>query len=227
MPGPDLTIPEAFQPFRAKGLTLNDMVTLLGAHTVGIAHCSFFQDRLSGFQGTAAADPKMNRTLVTKLRSSCDAANSNNPDPTAFLDQNTNNLFDNKFYSEILSHRGVLQIDQELALDQSTVPLVSKFASNPIEFRQMFGNAMIKLGNLQVLVGNAGQIRKNCRAFNPVRPQQPIKPKPIGQGQQPKPKPKPKQGQKPKPKPKKQKPIKRGKKDKPINGGRKQNPKKF
>lgn len=73
---------------------------------------------------------------------------------------------DNQFYKQILLRRGILKIDQELALDNSTARIVSGFASNGIGFRQSFAKAMIKLGNLEVLVGKAGEIRKNCRAFN-------------------------------------------------------------
>ncbi|CAI9772012.1 unnamed protein product [Fraxinus pennsylvanica] len=50
---------------------------------------------------------------------------------------------------------------------RSTAPIVSSFASNPSAFQQNFANAMIKMANIQVLVGKAGEIRKNCRVFNP------------------------------------------------------------
>ncbi|XP_068344014.1 peroxidase 44-like [Pyrus communis] len=53
---PSFSVSEALQAFTAKGITLNDMVTLLGAHTVGFAHCNFFQDRFSDFQGSESLD---------------------------------------------------------------------------------------------------------------------------------------------------------------------------
>ncbi|KAK3198217.1 hypothetical protein Dsin_021632 [Dipteronia sinensis] len=162
LPGPTLTVPEALQSFTSKGLNVNDMTTLLGGHTVGVAHCSFFQDRLSNFQGTGAPDSSMDPTLVAKLKRIC-GINAN--DPTAFLDQNTSFAFDNEFYNQIRLRRGVLQIDQELASDTSTAGIVSGFASNPGGFQRSFANAMIKMGNIQVLVGNAGEIRQNCRGY--------------------------------------------------------------
>ncbi|GMP98200.1 hypothetical protein CsSME_00046171 [Camellia sinensis var. sinensis] len=118
------------------------MVTLLGAHTIGVAHCGFFQDRLSNFQGSGKLDP------------------------TAFLDQNTSFVFDNEYYHQIKLKRGVMQIDQELALDKGSASIVTGFASNTIGFQQGFAKAIVKMGGIEVLVGNAGEIRKNCRVFN-------------------------------------------------------------
>ncbi|KAL2464472.1 Peroxidase 44 [Forsythia ovata] len=168
LPGPSLSVPEAFPFFRAKGLTLNDMITLLGAHTVGVAHCGFFQDRLSNFQGTGKPDPTMDSALAARLLRTCGTTSRPlNRDPTVFLDQNTSFIFDNQFYNQIRSKKGILQIDQQLALDRSSAPIVSSFASNQNAFQQNFANAMIKMANIQVLAGKAGEIRKNCRVFNP------------------------------------------------------------
>ncbi|KAI7990257.1 Peroxidase 44 [Camellia lanceoleosa] len=167
LPGPSLSVSQALQFFTAKKLTLNDMVTLLGAHTVGVAHCGFFQNRLSNFQGSGKPDPTMDPTLVSKLFKLCGTQSRPlSQDPTAFLDQNTSFIFDNEFYNQIKLKRGVMQIDQELALDKASAPIVSGFASNGIGFLQGFAKAIVKMGGIEVLVGNAGEIRKNCRAFN-------------------------------------------------------------
>lgn len=171
LPGPQLSVSQAFSFFRAKGLTLNEMVTLLGAHTVGVAHCGFFQDRLSNFQGTGKPDPTMDPGLASRLLKTCGTASRPlNRDPTVFLDQGTSFTVDNQFYNQTVFKRGILQIDQELALDRSTAPIVSSFARNGVAFQQNFVNAMIKMSKIQVLVGSAGEIRKNCRVFNPPKP---------------------------------------------------------
>ncbi|KAF2288146.1 hypothetical protein GH714_004656 [Hevea brasiliensis] len=163
LPGPTVTVSEAFQVFRAKGLTVADMVTLLGAHTVGVAHCSFFEDRVSNFQGTGSPDPTMDRNLAANLSKICASPNT---DPTVFLDQSTGFAFDNEYYKQLLLKRGIMQIDQELATDRSSVGIVSSFARKGIAFKQSFANAMVKLGSTQVLVGNVGEVRINCRVFN-------------------------------------------------------------
>ncbi|KAK9031944.1 hypothetical protein V6N11_056229 [Hibiscus sabdariffa] len=158
LPGPSLPVSQAFQSFSDKGMTMDDMVILLGAHTVGVAHCSFFSDRISG-----RGDPTMDPALVAKLKGFCGAAN----DPTAFLDQGTAFTVDNEFFRQIRLKRGLMEIDQELANDRLSRGLVSRFAANATLFRTRFAEAMVKMGNIQVLVGNAGEIRKNCRVFNP------------------------------------------------------------
>ncbi|KAI7990860.1 Peroxidase 44 [Camellia lanceoleosa] len=167
LPGPSLSVSQALKFFTAKKLTLNDMVTLLGAHTVGVAHCGFFQNRLSNFQGSGKPDPTMDPTLVSKLFQLCGTQSRPlSQDPTAFLDQNTSFIFDNEYYHQIKLKRGVMQIDQELALDKASAPIVTGFASNAIRFQQGFVKAIVKMGGIEVLVGNAGEIRKNCRVFN-------------------------------------------------------------
>lgn len=129
---------------------------------MGVAHCFFFDYRLSNYEGSGAPDPSMDPALIAKLNMTC----ARNAGATAFLDQSTSFAMDNQFFKQILLRKGVLQIDQELALDNSTARFVSGFASNGVVFHQSFAKAMIKLGSVQVLVGKAGEIRKNCRVFN-------------------------------------------------------------
>ncbi|XP_073279037.1 peroxidase 44-like [Primulina huaijiensis] len=170
LPGPSLSVPQAFSFFRAKKLTLDDMVTLLGAHTVGVSHCAFFQDRLSDFQGTRKPDPTMDRGLAARLLKLCGTTSRPlSKDPTAFLDQGTSFVVDNQFYNQTIFKKGILEIDQQLALDPSTAPIVKSFASNKVPFGDNFANAMIKMSKIDVLVGSAGEIRKNCRVFNPPK----------------------------------------------------------
>ncbi|KAK7377908.1 hypothetical protein VNO80_03343 [Phaseolus coccineus] len=158
IPGPSSPVSIISQFFnRNLGLTTQEMVTLFGAHTVGVAHCSFFADRLS------SPDPTMDPALNTKLVKLC---SSRDDDPSTPLDQNTSLLVDNKFYQQILAKKGVLQIDQQLALDKSTKGFVTDFASNGAKFQKSFANAMVKMGSVDVLVGSQGEIRKKCSVFN-------------------------------------------------------------
>ncbi|XP_061348040.1 peroxidase 44 [Gastrolobium bilobum] len=159
LPGPSTPVPLASQIFAKKGITTEEMVTLLGAHTVGVAHCNFFSNRLG-----RVPDPSMDPALEAKLAKLCNSTLSD--DPAAFLDQKTPFLVDNQFYKQVLVKRGILQIDQQLALDTTTKDFVSGFASNNNKFQKSFANAMIKMGKIEVLVGDEGEIRKNCRVFN-------------------------------------------------------------
>ena len=136
-----------------------------GGHTVGVAHCSIFQDRLYNFQNTGRPDPTMDLWLVKSLRLQCPQNSTGSS--VVNLDQNplSSSIVDNSFYRQILAHRGVLQIDQELALDALTSSTVSAIARG-FDFSSRFGEAMVKLGAVEVLTGTAGEIRKSCRAIN-------------------------------------------------------------
>ncbi|GFP82073.1 peroxidase 44 [Phtheirospermum japonicum] len=161
LPGPSDSIQDALTSFRAKGLTLNDMVTLLGAHTVGVSHCA----------GTGKADPTMDVGLAARLRKICGTASRPlDRDPTVFLDQGTSFIVDNQFYNQTQFRRGILQIDQELVRDRSTSPIVSGYAKDGALFGKSFASAMVKMSKIQVLVGKNGEIRRNCRIFNPPKP---------------------------------------------------------
>ncbi|KAK7286597.1 hypothetical protein RJT34_21704 [Clitoria ternatea] len=59
IPEPDDPVPDIVAFFNQKGFTLTEMVTLFGAHTVGVAHCGFFEDGLRGRD----SDPNMDPTL--------------------------------------------------------------------------------------------------------------------------------------------------------------------
>ncbi|MQL96913.1 hypothetical protein Taro_029595 [Colocasia esculenta] len=167
LPSPTFTVAQAAQAFAAKGFTLDEMVTLLGAHTVGVAHCNFFRDRLFNFNSTGAPDPTMDPQLRQRLAKVCGPKTKTlSKDHTVFLDQNTSFVFDNQFYNQILLNQGILQIDQELALDGASAATVSGFAANGDGFLQNFAEAIVKMGSIDVLVGNAGQIRLKCNQFN-------------------------------------------------------------
>ncbi|KAK1325341.1 Peroxidase 44 [Acorus calamus] len=160
LPGPSLPVDQAFQSFSSKGLTLEDMVTLLGAHTVGVAHCAFFKGRLSS---DATMDPGLRASLVKTCGSKSRPLVK---DRTAFLDQNTSFVVDNEYYKQILLKKGVMKIDQEIALDGSTSAVVAGFASDGVGFLGRFGDALVKLGSVDVLVGSDGEIRRKCSSFN-------------------------------------------------------------
>ncbi|XP_030975433.1 peroxidase 60 [Quercus lobata] len=164
LPSPRISVNDSIAAFARKGLSATDMVYLLGGHTVGVAHCSLFQDRLYNFQNTGKPDPTMNPWLASQLRPICpqNSTGSN----TVNLDQSSQSSFISKsYYWQILMRNGILQIDQELALDpltRSTVQGIALFS----DFRSKFGQAMVKLGAVEVLTGTQGEIRKSCRAIN-------------------------------------------------------------
>lgn len=172
LPSPRERVADAAGQFKTKGLNLQDMVVLLGAHTVGVSHCAFFSDRLYDFQQTGKADPSMNSSFVKILKKVCPSPSTSETsslanDPTVFLDQGTPFLIDNSYYKQLGMGEGVLQFDQELTRSKTTKSMVKSLATSGTDFRTKFAAAMIKMGNIGVLTGNKGEIRSQCRVVNP------------------------------------------------------------
>ncbi|KAI3915293.1 hypothetical protein MKX01_035552 [Papaver californicum] len=168
LPGPGIPISNAIALFDSKGLSATDMVVLLGGHTVGVAHCNFFRNRLWNFGGTGSADPSMDPALVETLKSQCPAESTNDNSVVVNLDQNpsSSDVVDNSFYQQIRSNRGILEIDQKLALDPSTTDTVATMATDGNGFLSLFGKSMVKMGGIGILTGTDGQIRLQCNSVN-------------------------------------------------------------
>ncbi|XP_006849542.2 peroxidase A2 [Amborella trichopoda] len=165
LPGPRDGLSNITRMFSNQGLDTTDVVALSGAHTFGRAQCQFFNDRLYNFNSTGAQDSSMDSAYVTSLRGSC---TNSTDDTTLFdLDPTTADGFDNNYYTNLQSNRGLLQSDQELfSIDGATVPIVQSFASSQSTFFDSFVNSIIKMGNISPLTGTSGEIRSNCRRVN-------------------------------------------------------------
>ena len=82
------------------------------------------------------------------------------------FDVQTQLVFDNAYYRNLVARRGLLHSDQELFNGGSQDALVRQYSTNPALFAADFVTAMIKMGNISPLTGTAGQIRRNCRVVN-------------------------------------------------------------
>lgn len=143
---------------------------LAGAHTIGRAQCLSIQDRLYNFSGTEQPDPTLDHGYLATLRQRCPASDD---DGTALndLDPATPDTFDNSYYDNIQSNRGLLRSDQAMLSApeegaESTAPIVRRFAHSQTKFFQSFATAMIKMGNISPLTGSKGEVRKDCRVVN-------------------------------------------------------------
>lgn len=74
-------------------------------------------------------------------------------------------VVDKSFHRQISQQRGILEIDQQLALDPLTKDFVWNVAFRS-DFAFKFGQALIKMGRIQVLTGSEGEIRRTCGAVN-------------------------------------------------------------
>lgn len=169
LPSPFETIDAIVAKFENVGLNLTDAVALSGAHSIGLARCATFSTRLYNFSGSGAADTTMGTSLVSQLQTLCPQGGDGNV--TTSLDQNSTDLFDNHYFKNLLSNKGVLLSDQELYSSDddsgaTTKSLVESYSGNTSLFFSDFVNSMVKMGNISPLTGSDGEIRKNCRVIN-------------------------------------------------------------
>ncbi|KAK5820505.1 hypothetical protein PVK06_025552 [Gossypium arboreum] len=153
--------------FRSMGFDSTDLVALSGVHTFGRARCAAFMDRLYNFNNVSGkTDPTLNATYANALKQLCPKGG----DVTSLidLDEQTSLTFDNNYFLNLQNRRGLLQTDQELFSTNGaeTVAIVNRFARSQSQFFSRFAKAMIKMGNINPLIGTNGEIRLDCKKTN-------------------------------------------------------------
>lgn len=157
LPLPDNTVDMLIDLFKRKGLNEEDLVVLIGAHSIGVAHCFSFLYRLDNPQKAAMVDPR----LAGVMRFTC----TNQMNTLAF-DTTTQYKMDSIYYKQLAEKRGLLESDVLLSEDPRTKDYIQKFGDDQSGWFNKLGKAMNKLASMQVLTGDQGQIRKQCRAVN-------------------------------------------------------------
>uniref|UniRef100_A0A0A0K860 peroxidase n=1 Tax=Cucumis sativus TaxID=3659 RepID=A0A0A0K860_CUCSA len=156
--------------FGKRGLSVGEMVTLSGAHSIGIAHCPTFVGRLYSFNTTHAQDPSLDPSYADYLKSKCPQPSSSGDDgsqqPDVDLDFSTPHRLDNRYYIELKNHRGLLISDQTLLSSSLTSKMVLRNAHHGSKWATKFGKAMVKMGKIDVLTGSKGEIRRQCSFVN-------------------------------------------------------------
>ncbi|XP_076959647.1 peroxidase N1-like [Bidens hawaiensis] len=153
--------------FADKGLNTQDLVTLVGGHTIGTAACALFSYRLYNFNNTNGPDPNINQAFLPQLRALC--PNGGDALRRVPLDTGSVNSFGNSFYENLRNGRGVIESDAKLWSDRRTQRYVQRFLGGrgqASRFNAEFGRAMLKMGNIEVKTGSQGEIRRVCTAIN-------------------------------------------------------------
>lgn len=165
LPSPFLNATSLRDNFAVKGLSLDEMVTLSGAHSIGISHCASFSGRLY-----PTTDPTLDPNFAAFLKRTCPApkANATAPatNPAVFLDSITPDCLDNKYYVGLKAKQGLLTTDQVLLSSPLTSKIVLYNAGNGGAWAKKFAAAMVRMGGIEVLTGKQGEIRKKCGVVN-------------------------------------------------------------
>ncbi|VAH26475.1 unnamed protein product [Triticum turgidum subsp. durum] len=159
LPPPSFDVANLTANFAAKGLSVTDMVALSGAHTIGQAQCQNFRDRLYN-------ETNIGTAFATSLKANCPRPTGSGDSSLAPLDTTTPNAFDNAYYRNLMSQKGLLHSDQVLINDGRTAGLVRTYSSGSAQFNRDFRAAMVRMGNISPLTGTQGQVRLSCSRVN-------------------------------------------------------------
>lgn len=164
---PTMPLSQIISIFNSKKLSVQEMVALVGAHTIGFCHCKEFSHRIYNFSKTSKYDPAYNPKYAEGLRKLC-ANYTKDPAMAAFNDVRTPNKFDNMYFQNLQKGLGLLESDYALATDKRTKPYVDMYAANQNKFFQDFAKAMEKFSIYNVKTGRKGEVRHRCDAFNSI-----------------------------------------------------------
>ncbi|CAI8597063.1 unnamed protein product [Vicia faba] len=145
--------------FELQGLNLKDLVALSGAHTIGMAKCSSFRERIYN-------DTNIDPHFAISMQENCPRKGCD--DNFEAFDHVTPNKFDDSYYKNLINKKGLLHSDQELYKGDGSESdrLVRRYSRNPHAFARDFKASMIKMGNIKPLTGIYGEIRTDCSKVN-------------------------------------------------------------
>ncbi|KAK4490306.1 hypothetical protein RD792_000973 [Penstemon davidsonii] len=135
-------------------------------HTIGVARCVSFRQRLYNQNGNNERDETLEINYYNDLKTVCPkVGGDNNISP---LDFSSPVKFDNNYFKLILLGKGLLNSDEVLLTGnvRKTMELVRIYAENEAIFFFQFAKSMVKMGNINPLLGSNGEVRKNCRRLN-------------------------------------------------------------
>uniref|UniRef100_A0A0A9DJC9 Peroxidase, putative n=1 Tax=Arundo donax TaxID=35708 RepID=A0A0A9DJC9_ARUDO len=153
--------------FAAKGLTLDDLVTLSGGHTIGSAHCNTFGERFRVANGSMApVDGSMNTDYANELIRACSVNGTVSARTAVDCDSGSASTFDNRYFGNLLDGRGLLRTDAVLVQNATTRAKVAEFAQSQDSFFARWADSFARLTSLGVKTGADGEIRRACSSVN-------------------------------------------------------------
>ncbi|KAJ1692603.1 hypothetical protein LUZ63_009301 [Rhynchospora breviuscula] len=157
LPAPTSNFAQLQQRFNQLNLSVKDLVTLSGGHTLGFAHCSSFQNRIHSFNSVNDIDPTLNPSFASLLRKAC-PANNTAQNAGATLDA-TSKVFDNMYYKMLLNGMSLFSSDAALLTHPKTKGFITTFANSQEAFNLAFVKSMLRMSSLT----GGQEVRLNCR----------------------------------------------------------------
>lgn len=141
---------------------------MIGGHTIGRARCVSFQQRIYQEMDEENYNHFQRYNTFRRILSSI-CPETTGDQRIAPLDYATPLEFDNEYFINLLQGKGLLHSDNVLVDEDHEGEirwLVWTYARNPNTFFKDFARSIVKMGNINVLTGFQGEIRKNCRFVN-------------------------------------------------------------
>lgn len=143
---------------------------MTGSHTIGRARCVSFRQRIYDAKREYhyGFDRYKRYTSFRRILGSICPVTGRD-EKFAPLDLETPAKFDNHYYINILEGKGLLGSDNVLIsqdYEGEITEQVWAYASDQKLFFDSFVKSIIKMGNINVLTGSEGEVRRNCRFIN-------------------------------------------------------------
>ncbi|KAF8661840.1 hypothetical protein HU200_056798 [Digitaria exilis] len=175
---PDSTddVEKLIKNFARKNFTVEELVILSGAHSIGQGHCSSFTGRLS--EPADQITPAYRELLKYKCSSG-----SNPPVVNNVRDEDYNTVgrfmpgfvsrlrkvpdfLDNSYYHNNLAKIVTFHSDWTLLTQKEALGHVHEYADNGTLWDEDFSDSLVKLSKLPMPAGSKGEIRKKCSVIN-------------------------------------------------------------
>lgn len=140
---------------------------IVGAHTIGSAHCNAFSDRfrVDTNGNFTLIDPSLDKAYAIELTKQCPAGAATST-ITVKNDPQTPQLFDNQYFKDLIQHKGLFQSDSVLFNDVRTKKRVVEFANDQDGFFRSWSQSFVRLSVLGVKSGEDGEVRTSCSVIN-------------------------------------------------------------
>jgi hypothetical protein len=162
--------------FARKNFTVEELVILSGAHSIGQGHCSSFAGRLS-----EPAD-QITQAYRELLKYKCPQG-SNPPVDNNVRDEDNDvvarympgftsrvrkipDFLDNSYYHNNLAKIVTFHSDWTLLTHKEAFGHVKEYAENGTLWDEDFADSLVKLSKLPMPAGSKGEIRKKCSVIN-------------------------------------------------------------
>ncbi|XP_042418222.1 peroxidase 18-like [Zingiber officinale] len=159
------SVDELADRFASIGLSIDDLVVLSGAHTIGSSHCNTFSERFKQDSDGSLVpiDSTMDQGYAKQVAEQCSTRTG-----TAAVDNDasTPELFDNQYFVNLLANQGLLHSDSVLVNDSRTKGKVEEFGRSQDAFFASWAQSFAKLSTTGVKTGDEGEIRFSCQSVN-------------------------------------------------------------